>query len=132
MYYIGEGVAKNDVMAIKYYQLAADQGLAYAQYNLGRMYANGEGVAKNDAMAFKYYQLAADQGLAYAQYSLGLMYYYGYGMAADYVIAYKWVLLSGSSVDFIWQVMKPEQVVQGQAMAAAFKPKTREESRVLP
>jgi TPR repeat protein len=32
---------------------AAKQGEAYAQFNLGVMYANGEGAPKNDAEAVK-------------------------------------------------------------------------------
>ena len=42
--------------------LAAEQGYAPAQYNLGVMYANGEGVAKNDEQAVKWYRKAAEQG----------------------------------------------------------------------
>jgi TPR repeat protein len=59
MYFYGNGVDKDDVMAVKYYQLAADQGNAEAQNNLGVMYKYGMGVAKNQIMAVKYYQLAA-------------------------------------------------------------------------
>jgi TPR repeat protein len=51
MYATGQGVAKNYAMAVKYYQLAADQGDTAAQFMLGLMYATGQGVAKNDAMA---------------------------------------------------------------------------------
>ncbi len=51
---------------------AANQGDAYAQYNLGVMYANGDGVPENDAEAVKWYRKAADQGYAVAQYNLGL------------------------------------------------------------
>ena len=52
--------------------LAADQGHADAQYNLGLMYANGEGVVEDDAEAVRWYRLAADQGHADAQHNLGL------------------------------------------------------------
>ena len=38
MYYIGEGVPKDDTQAVYWYKKAADQGLADAQYNLGFMY----------------------------------------------------------------------------------------------
>ena len=36
----------------------AEQGIAFAQYNLGVMYANGRGVPQNDAEAVKWYRLA--------------------------------------------------------------------------
>ena len=45
---------------------AAKQGAAYAQYNLGIMYAKGDGVPENDAEAVKWYRKAADQGHAKA------------------------------------------------------------------
>ena len=58
---------------VKWYRLAADQGDASAQYNLGVMYHFGKGVPQNYAEAAKWYRLAADQGNANAQHSLGLM-----------------------------------------------------------
>jgi peptidoglycan hydrolase-like protein with peptidoglycan-binding domain len=59
--------------AAKWWRKAAEQGDAYAQYNLGLMYAKGEGVTQDDVEAVKWYRKAADQGLAEAQYNLGLM-----------------------------------------------------------
>ena len=64
MYANGEGVAEDDAEAVRWYRLAADQGLAIAQNNLGWMYDNGEGVAEDDAEAVRWYRLAADQGHA--------------------------------------------------------------------
>ena len=65
---------QNYAEAVKWYRLAADQGDASAQYNLGVMYANGQGVPQNHAEAVKWYRLAADQGNASAQFNLGDMY----------------------------------------------------------
>ena len=59
---------------MKWYRLAADQGFALAQYNLGIMYNKGEGVAQDYAEAVKWYRRAADKGFAFAQYNLGVMY----------------------------------------------------------
>jgi TPR repeat protein len=39
MYAFGKGVLKDDKQAVYWYQKAAEQGLAEAQYNLGAMYA---------------------------------------------------------------------------------------------
>ncbi len=36
----GTGVAQNRQEAVRYYKLAADQGLAGAQYNLGKFFAH--------------------------------------------------------------------------------------------
>jgi len=50
--------------AASLYRLAADQGSAIAQSNLGKMYAEGLGVIENRAEAVKWYRRAADQGNA--------------------------------------------------------------------
>ena len=47
MYGNGRGVLKDDKQTVKWYQKAADQGYAKAQFNLGVMYAYGEGVLKD-------------------------------------------------------------------------------------
>ena len=53
----GEGVAKDQVEAVKWCRKAAEQGLANAQSNLGFHYANGEGVAKDEVEAYAYWNL---------------------------------------------------------------------------
>ena len=57
-YSLGFGVAQNDAEAKKWYQRAADQGHADAQYHLGMKYA----IEQNDAEAKKWFHKAADQG----------------------------------------------------------------------
>tara|TARA_R110002049_G_scaffold225149_1_gene396965 strand:- start:113 stop:382 length:270 start_codon:yes stop_codon:yes gene_type:complete len=52
LYDNGEGVPENDVEAVQWYWLAAQQGDAGAQNNLGLMYGNGEGVPSNDIKAY--------------------------------------------------------------------------------
>ena len=64
MYANGRGVPENDKTAVKWYTLAAEQGYAKAQYNLGLMYANGRGVPENDKTAVKWFTKAAEQGYA--------------------------------------------------------------------
>ena len=60
--------------AVKWYRLAAEQGNARAQYNLGYAYDNGEGVEQDYVEAVKWFRLAAEQGNADAQYNLGYAY----------------------------------------------------------
>jgi hypothetical protein len=62
MYYNGNGVIQDYKQAVAWYQKAADQGNAGAQYNLGFMYKNGYGVNKDSKQAVAWYQKAADQG----------------------------------------------------------------------
>ena len=63
MYATGRGVPQDDAEAVRWYRLAAEQGDAYAQYNLGLMYRKGEGVPQDDAEAVRWYRLAAEQGM---------------------------------------------------------------------
>ena len=47
---------------MKWYRLAADQGLDLAQSNLGNMYDNGYGVPQDYIQAHMWFNLAAAQG----------------------------------------------------------------------
>jgi TPR repeat protein len=84
------GVAHNYAEMAKLYRKAAQQGDAYAQYNLGSMYNHGQGVAQDYAQAVKWYTQAAHQGHPDAQYNLGVMYDNGQGVTQDHVEAVKW------------------------------------------
>ena len=70
----GLGVAKDDAKdhaeAVRWYRLAAAQGHAAAQFNLGHMLHRGQGVAQDYAEAVRWYRLAAAQGDAVAQFNL--------------------------------------------------------------
>jgi TPR repeat protein len=83
--------------AAKWYQLAAKQGDAYAQLNLGMMYYRGEGVPQVYKESAKWYRMAAEQGNANAQYLLGVMYDNGQGVPQDYTLAYMWVNIAAAN-----------------------------------
>ena len=70
MFEFGEGVAQDYAEAVRLYRLAADQGDADAQFNLGVMFEYGQGVAKNRAEAIRWYRLASTQGQAHATAAL--------------------------------------------------------------
>ena len=93
MYANGEGVPENDAEAVRWYRLAAEQGHATAQSNLGVMHAKGEGVLKDNAEAVRWYRLAAEQGVASAQFNLGVMYDNGEGVLKDDAEAVRWYRL---------------------------------------
>ena len=82
---------------IEQLRLAAEQGDASAQFNLGFMYATGEGVPKDDAKAVKWFRLAAEQGHAQAQYNLGFMYADGRGVLKDRILAHIWFNIAGAN-----------------------------------
>lgn len=62
VYMRGLGVKKNPSEAVRWFRLAAEQGLADAQYELGLCYYKGEGVVKEDVEAMIWLRRAADQG----------------------------------------------------------------------
>ena len=62
------GLPKDDREAVRLYKLAAAQGNAAAQINLGGFYERGlGGLAKDDQEAARLYKLAADRGNAAAR-----------------------------------------------------------------
>ena len=73
-YFWGDGLAKDDVEAVKWWRKAAEQGHAEAQYDLGYCYAAGYGVTNDTHEAIKWYRKAAEQGERQAQCQLGLYY----------------------------------------------------------
>ena len=60
MYENGEGVAQIYKSGAKWYTLAAEQGYAQAQTQLGAMYYNGQGVVQDYKTAMKWFTLAAE------------------------------------------------------------------------
>jgi len=65
------GFSQDDALAVQYYRLAANQGLAVAQSNLGLMFEEGRGGLTADrAEAVRLYRLAARQGDPTAQQNL--------------------------------------------------------------
>jgi TPR repeat protein len=67
MYFQGDGVLEDHRTAAKYFTLAAEQGDADSQYNLGQMYREGKVLPQNDKTALSWfarswYTKAAEQG----------------------------------------------------------------------
>ena len=67
LYFKGEGVPKNDALAVKWFRKAADQGNADAQSFLGFLYYKGQGIPQNYATAAEWFRKAAVQGNAEAK-----------------------------------------------------------------
>jgi TPR repeat protein len=86
----GEGVPQDSKKADHWYQKAADQGFASAQFNLGWCYANGQGVPQDYSQAVRWYQKAAGQGHAQAQFNLGGCYENGQGVPRNRSQAIHW------------------------------------------
>ena len=66
----GQGVKQNFDEAVKWYYLAAEQGDADAQINLGNMYFEGKGVQQSYEKAYACWIVASANGAEMAQYNM--------------------------------------------------------------
>jgi uncharacterized protein len=95
LHYHGHGVRESDVLALQWFERAARQGLAEAQFHLGNMYAYGLADPGRDVdtsrIAAQWYFEAARQGHAEAQYSLGILFLTGTGVVQNQAEAIRWI-----------------------------------------
>ncbi len=73
------GVPVDAAQAVAWYQKAAEQGYAVAQFRLALKYSRGTGVKMDEVTAAAWFQKAADQGNKEAARHLGDMYFTGRG-----------------------------------------------------
>lgn len=78
--------------AEKWFRLAAERGLADAQFNLGLLYLEGKGVPQSEFEARNWFLRAAEQRHAPAQVNLAIL--YATAAIPDLVQAYMWLSLS--------------------------------------
>ncbi|KAJ3249800.1 hypothetical protein HDU77_007430 [Chytriomyces hyalinus] len=81
---------RNEEAAAEYFRLAANQGLAKAQFNFALCCTNGWGVPKNESKAVQLYRAAADQGFPGAEYEMGMRYALGKGVSRNESVAATW------------------------------------------
>jgi len=62
MYADGRGVPQDNATAVALYRLAAEEGIAEAQWFLGTMYQFGDGVIQDRVYAHMWYNIAASAG----------------------------------------------------------------------
>ena len=89
LYAIGHGVKPNHKRAAQWYERAAKQGFAPAQFNIGflLLYGAGDGkhqVYANPKAAARWLKKAAHQNETDAQYLLCQLYHQGRGVSRDY------------------------------------------------
>lgn len=82
--------------ALPYYRLAAAQGLAVAQCNLGYMHLIGQATARDLPQAVQWFGRCAQQGHFMGQFALGRLYLDGMGVPKDARRAEQWWLLSAA------------------------------------
>jgi len=93
---------------VKWYQRAAMQGVAFAQFNLGVRYANGQGVDRDPVLAYQWFALAA-QGLL--------------GKEAD---------TARQARDAIRSQLTPEQVARGDELVKAWRARPERPDAAVP
>jgi TPR repeat protein len=135
MYLMGQGVAKDNDKASKWFEASAAQSNADAQFMLGSMYLLTE---KDVAKGVNWLRLSADQGNQDAQYLLGKAFVHGLpGLPRDPVQAELWLSLAArrnlqfykSELDNAESQMTPSEIASGRALAAAWKPNGRQNSK---
>lgn len=110
MYFHGRGLAPDPELArtvireaLPRIQEEAEQGAAWAQADLGSLYADGIVLAENNEEAVRLYTQAAEQGYAGAQTNLGVMYANGEGVAQSRENAILWLRRAAAQGDHIAQ-----------------------------
>lgn len=132
-YQFGDGVEKNYVAALMWYEKSAAQGLPMAKANLGYMYDLGLGTREDDAKAVELYKSAAKAGSARGMVNVGSMYAAGTGVEKDYIQAYKWFDIarfltqqspdmdskwaSRGALDELSKFMTKEQIAEGKELS---------------
>lgn len=120
----GEGVAKDEKEAAKWFKLAAGQGNPEAQLFMGSAYLRGRVFRRDGGEAAKWYLLAAEQGNPVAQCQIGRMHMTGAGVPKDDVQACMWANLASAQGDLaaknllviLTRRMTPAQIQQAQEL----------------
>jgi TPR repeat protein len=86
----GTGVQKDEIEALRWIRLAADQNHSEAQYYLGEYHEKGLGLQTSHAAAVSNYSAAAKQGHAQAQLRLGQCYLAGRGCEQSNSLSLAW------------------------------------------
>ena len=101
MYYIGQGVQRDNAQADAWFRKAADQGFAYAQFDLGVAYEDGGlGVPQDYALALMWFNLASSPATNADLRQMAVQ-----------------------NRDQVAAKMTPDQIAEAQRMASEWKPK---------
>ncbi len=104
------------VSAVGWFEKAAANGNAEAQYVLGAMYYEGEVIEQDYMKAIVWYKKAAANGVAEAQFIVGFMYQYGEGVERDYAKAMAYYKKAAAHGDASSQCMIGVMYLAGQGV----------------
>jgi TPR repeat protein len=82
--------ANDTAQALSWFQRAAAQGYAPAEFQMGQLYDFGFAVAADERVALEWYRKAAGHGSAAGHRAVGEFYQKGRGVAADAAEAARW------------------------------------------
>ena len=85
------GYPRDPAKAAKWWEKAAENGYADAEFCVGLICFQGEGVPRDVAAAAKWWRKAADSDQPDAEYFLGLIYHAGLGVPKSAPLALYWL-----------------------------------------
>ncbi len=83
----GQGIARDQALAVRWFEIAARRGHLMARNMLGRCHEHGWGCAADAAVAARHYRIAAEAGLDWAMYNYANLLATGRGVVEDQVQA---------------------------------------------
>ncbi|MBN2064190.1 MAG: sel1 repeat family protein [Sedimentisphaerales bacterium] len=123
-FFYGTGYREDNLKALYWFTIAADNGDADAIFCLGRMHMLGIGTVQNPGRAVELLTKAAAKKQVDAMYLLAREYYYGDILEKDDAKAYKWISLMAASdkkaeaiKSKCESIMSREDIEQGRQMA---------------
>lgn len=119
----GMGVPQDFGKRVRWFERAAEEGMATAQWKLGLAFLHGVGIAADDERAAYWIKRAADQGNPLAQSALSELYFAGRGTNRDLVKAYTWAVIAmkGLQPDQVPNIQLLRQSLTSQQLANAEK-----------
>jgi TPR repeat protein len=89
LYSDGIGTAKNQELALNWFQKAAEAGYVKAWFNAGTMYREGLGTTQDFKKAFEYYCKGTELKATSSMFGKGYMLYKGFGCQQNYNQAFE-------------------------------------------
>ncbi len=83
----GQGIARDQPLAVRWFEIAARRGHLMARNMLGRCHEHGWGCVADAAVAARHYRIAAEAGLDWAMYNYANLLATGRGVVEDQVQA---------------------------------------------
>ncbi|WP_339539500.1 tetratricopeptide repeat protein [Pseudomonas sp. RA_15y_Pfl2_54] len=83
----GQGIARDQPLALRWFGIAAGRGHLMARNMLGRCHEHGWGGGADASVAAQHYRIAADAGLDWAMYNLANLLATGRGVVVDHLQA---------------------------------------------